>query len=170
LAIDCFEIIFPPGEAATLQSQLMESGAVPVGSESWEILRVEAGFPVYGIDIDENVLAPEVGRPAISYSKGCYLGQETIVRIRDLGHVNRMLRGLKLSGGNVLEKGDKVFRDGKEVGQVTSSVKSPRIGVIALAYLHRSCLEPGTRVKVAGAADRVAAEASLLPFGQSVNI
>jgi folate-binding protein YgfZ len=170
LAIDCFEIIFPAAGAATLQSQLMESGAVPAGSESWETLRVEAGFPVYGIDIDENVLAPEVGRPAISYAKGCYLGQETIVRIRDLGHVNRMLRGLKLSGGNVLVRGAKIFRDGKEMGQVTSSVKSPRIGVIALAYLHRSCQEPGTRLEVAVGIDRVDAEVSSLPFGQSVNI
>src|SRR6266478_2847542 len=169
-AIDCFEIILPSAGAATLQSPLMKSGAVPVGSECMEMIRVEAGLPVYGIDIDENVLAPEVGRPAISYSKGCYLGQETIVRIRDLGHVNRMLRGLKLLDGNVREKGAKVFRDGKEVGQVTSSVKSPRLGVIVLAYLHRSCLEPGTRVQVAGATDRVDAEVSSLPFGQSGNI
>lgn len=169
-AIDGFEILLPIAGDATLRSRLIESDAVPIGSECMEMIRLEAGLPVYEIDIDENVLAPEVGRPAISYSKGCYLGQETIVRIRDLGHVNRMLRGLKLSGGNILERGAKVFRDGKEVGQVTSSVKSPRLGVIGLAYLHRSCHEPGTRLEVAVGTDRVDAEVSSLPFGQSGNI
>src|SRR5216684_1366907 len=142
-AIDCFEIILPSAGAATLQSPLMESGAVPVGSECMEMIRVEAGFPVYGIDIDESVLAPEVGRPAINYSKGCYLGQETIVRIRDLGHVNRMLCGLRIPHKDVPNHGAKISRDSKEVGQVTSAARSPERGVIALAYLHRSCQQPG---------------------------
>src|SRR5260370_35673815 len=138
--------------------------------ETLEIIGVEAGLPVYGIDSDENILAPEVGRPAISYAKGCYLGQETIVRIRDLGHVNRMLRGLKVVEGRESPRGSKVFRDSKEVGEVTSSVTSPRLGaVIALAYLHRSCQEPGMRVEVAMGTERLNAEVSSLPFGQSGN-
>jgi folate-binding protein YgfZ len=173
LAIDCFEIIFPAAGRDMIWNLLTKSGAAPAGSGSTEIIRVEAGIPAYGIDIDENVLAPEVGRPAISYAKGCYLGQETIVRIRDLGHVNRMLLGLRLSNQRAENatdwKGAKVFRDGKEVGQVTSSVKSPRLDVIALAYLHRSCVEPGTRVEVACATDRALAEVSSLPFAQSGN-
>src|SRR5260370_14206155 len=98
--------------------------------ETLEIIGVEAGLPVYGIDIDENTLAPEVGRPAISYAKGCYLGQETIVRIRDLGHVNRMLRGLKVVEGTELPRGSKVCRDGKDVGEVTASVVSPPLGTV----------------------------------------
>src|SRR5260370_36889815 len=138
--------------------------------ETLEIIGVEAGLPVYGIDIDENVLAPELGRPAISYAKGCYLGQETIVRIRDLGHVNRMLRGLKAVEGRELPRRSKVFKDGKEVGEVTSSVTSGRLGaVIALAYLHPSCQEPGTRVEGDAGAERVNAEVSSIPFGQSGN-
>jgi tRNA-modifying protein YgfZ len=122
--------------------------------------------PVYGIDVDENVLAPEVGRTsqAISYTKGCYLGQETIVRIRDLGHVNRTLMGLKVQGNSVLPRGSKILRDGKEVGEVTSSVISPRLGAIALAYLHRSCQEAGKEVSVAVETGRVLAEVASLPF------
>lgn len=168
LEIDCVEFIFPLAGTSTLWSLLTSTGASPVGSDVLKIVRVEAGLPVYGIDIDEEVLAPEVGRPAISYTKGCYLGQETIVRIRDLGHVNRMLRGLKIVEGSELPRRSKVFREDKEVGEVTSSVRSPRMGgAIALAYLHRSCQEPGTRVEVAVDAERVIAEVSSLPFSHS---
>ncbi len=170
LGIDCFEVLFPVAESSNLWSLLTGAGALPIELETLEVLRVEAGLPVYGIDIDENVLAPEVGRPAISYAKGCYLGQETIVRIRDLGHVNRMLRGLKMMQEVELPRGCKIFKEGKEVGEVTSSVKSPRLGCgIALAYLHRSCQEPGTRVEAAVGEDRVSAEVSSFPFGQSGN-
>jgi len=171
LEIDCFELVFPAAGSTTFWNLLTKAGALPVGMETFEILRVEAGIPVYGIDIDENVLAPEVGRPAISYTKGCYLGQETIVPVRDFGHVNRMLRGLKVMEGRDLPWGVKVFWDGKEVGDVRSSVQSPRLGgAIALAYLHRSCQEPGTRVHVAVGTERVSAEVSSLPFGQPGNV
>lgn len=170
LDIDCFELIFPFAGSSSLWNQLAAAGALPISPDTLEILRVEAGLPVYGIDIDENVLAPEVGRSAISYNKGCYLGQETIVRIRDLGHVNRMLRGLKVVEGKELPRGSKVSRDGKEVGVVTSSVTSPRQGgAIALAYLNRACQEPGTRVEVTVGAQRVNAEVSSFPFGHSGN-
>jgi folate-binding protein YgfZ len=173
LVVNCFEVIFPAAGKDMIWNLLTKLGAMPVGPETFEIIRVEAGIPVYEIDIDENVLAPEVGRSAISYSKGCYLGQETIIRIRDLGHVNRMLRGLKIlpeRAGSVSDRREaKIFHDGKEVGQVTSSVKSPRLGIIALAYLHRSCIDPGTRVQVAVAADRFDAEVSSLPFDKSPN-
>jgi folate-binding protein YgfZ len=169
--IDCFELLCPVGETSNLCKLLTGAGAYPVGIGALEIVRVEAGLPVYGIDIDENVLAPEVGRPAISYTKGCYLGQETIVRIRDLGHVNRMLRGLKLMGQIEPPRGSKVFNESKEVGEVTSSVNSSRLGRgIALAYLHRSCQEPGTRVVVVVGTNRVNAEVSALPFGYAGNV
>jgi len=170
LGIDCFDVIFPPGESTFLGNRIIAAGALPAGSKTMEIFRIEAGIPIYGIDIDENVLAPEVGRSAISYTKGCYLGQETIVRIRDLGHVNRIFRGLKILHGNEAPRGSKVLFESKEIGEVTSSVRSPRLGgVIALAFLHRSCQEPGTRVEVAVGTDRVGAEVSSLPFGQSGN-
>ena len=170
LGMDCFEIICPRAQSDRIAEIVTSAGAEMVSMETLEILGVEAGIPVYGIDIDENVLAPEVGRTsqAISYSKGCYLGQETIVRIRDLGHVNRTLLGLKVHGSSVLPPGSKVFREDKEVGEVTSSVMSPRLGtVIALAYLHRGCQTPGTRVEVAVETGRVPAEVASLPFWTS---
>jgi folate-binding protein YgfZ len=169
--VDCFEIICPATQSDKISEVLTTAGAEMVSMETLEILRVEAGIPVYGIDIDENILAPEVGRTgqAISYAKGCYLGQETIVRIRDLGHVNRTLLGLKAQGSSVLPRGSKVFREDKEVGEVTSSVMSPWLGtVIGLAYLHRSCQAAGTRVEVAVEAGRVPAEVASLPFLASV--
>jgi len=164
-AIDCFEIILPSAGAATLQSQLIESGAVPVGSECMEMIRVEAGLPVYGIDIDENVLAPEVGRPAISYSKGCYLGQEPVVRSRDLGHVNRTLLGVKIRARSALKPGTKLWRDGKEVGHVTSSAWSPRLQtVIGLGYIRRGNQEPGTVLQLDLDSEKTTAEVTSLPF------
>jgi folate-binding protein YgfZ len=167
LRADCFEIIIPRGQSDKIFEMIQNAGAGITSLETLEILRVEAGVPTYGIDIDENVLAPEVGRTsqAISYSKGCYLGQETIVRIRDLGHVNRKLMGLKIQGSSTLPRGSKIFREDKEIGEVTSSVLSARLGTgIGLAYLHRSCQTVGTRVEVAAETGRVPAEVASLPF------
>jgi tRNA-modifying protein YgfZ len=165
--VDCFELVFPQERINEVRSKLTEAGAVPVAREALEILRIEAGIPAYGVDIDENVLAPEVGRTAqaISYGKGCYLGQETIVRIRDLGHVNRTLMGLKVLEGEAMPRGSKLLRESKEVGEVTSSVFSPRLrSLIGLAYVHRTCETPGTRVEVAVEAGRATAEVAALPF------
>src|SRR5262249_2121769 len=119
---------------------------------------VEAGTPLYGADVTENNLAPEVGRTAqaISYTKGCYLGQEPIVRLRDLGHANRELTGLRIDGPEPAPAGAKLWREGKEVGQVTSSVYSPALGTaIALAYVRRGSTEPGTAVEVESGGGRL---------------
>jgi folate-binding protein YgfZ len=165
--VECFEMISSRDESGRISNLLTQAGARMRSEETLEILRVEAGVPAYGIDMDENTLAPEVGRTdkAISYTKGCYLGQETIVRIRDLGHVNRTLLGLRVEGESVTPHGSKIFRDDKEVGEVRSCVLSPRLGTaIGLAYLHRSCQEPGTRVEVTVGMGRVPAEVASLPF------
>ena len=117
---------------------------------TYQVLRIEAGLPECGIDIDENRLAMEVNRTAaaICYTKGCYLGQETIVMARDRGQVNRLLLGLKVAEGPPLAPGTKLLRGNEEVGQVTSSVLSPRFGVLALAYLRRGSWDPGTALTV----------------------
>jgi folate-binding protein YgfZ len=168
LSLPGYDILCPAPEAEWLWKALLEAGAHSAGPEAFEILRLEAGTPVYGIDIDETILAPEVGRTerAISYSKGCYLGQETIVRTRDLGHINRSLLGLKISGDIAVPRGGKLFREGKEVGKVTSSAFSPRLGVtIGLAYVHRGSQEPGSRLEVKTPEGlRMAAEVSPLPL------
>jgi folate-binding protein YgfZ len=129
------------------------------------VLRVEAGAPLYGVDVDETTFAPEVGRTpqAISYAKGCYLGQEPIVMARDRGQVNRTLLGLLLPGGPV-PRGSLLFREGKEVGRVTSSVLSPTRGGIALAYVRRGHQQPGTALEVEAGGQRHRAEVAALPF------
>ena len=120
-------------------------------ASAYEALRIEAGMPLYGLDIDENALAPEVGRTAqaICYTKGCYIGQEPIVRIRDIGQVNRTLTKLRIEATNAVPHGTKLWRDGKEVGQVTSSALIPGSGEgVALAYVRRGNTEPGTVLEV----------------------
>ncbi len=167
LGLAGFDILCPRVNAPAVWKALLEAGAKPAGSTAYEILRVEAGTPVYGSDIDETNLPQEVGRieRTVSFTKGCYIGQETIARIRTYGHVNRSLVGLKLSGCGAVKDGAKVLRDGKEVGQITSSVQSPRVGQpIALAYLRRGNHEPGTKLEVAADDERRSAEVVPLPF------
>jgi folate-binding protein YgfZ len=168
LAEPVWERMTPAGAtwAEVLWNRLAEAGATPAGREAFETLRVEAGTPAFGAEIDENTFVPEVGRTrqAISYSKGCYLGQEPIVMARDRGQVNRTLLGLKLTGGSA-PHGSLVYRDDKEVGRVTSGVQSPRLGTIALAYIRRGSQEPGTAVEVEVDGTRRPAVVSALPFG-----
>jgi folate-binding protein YgfZ len=165
LGLSGYDLFCAAGNAGGLWEALVSAEAVPAGREEFEVLRVEAGMPVQGADVDESTFAPEVGRTAqaISYTKGCYLGQEPVVMARDRGHVNRQLLGLKLSGDPV-PHGSLVLRDGKEVGRVTSSVGSPRLGTIALAYLRRGNQEAGTAVEVEVQGQRRPAEVARLPF------
>lgn len=125
--------------------------AVAGSAETFETLRIEAGTPLFGPDIDANRFVMEVGRAAraVSYSKGCYLGQEPIVMARDrAGHVNRAFMGMKVLDGGALPPGTKLFRDGQEVGVVTSSCHSPRLGVpVSLGYLRWKHQEPGLRLE-----------------------
>jgi len=162
-----WERLTPSGAtwAEALWNRLTQAGATPAGREAFETLRVEAGTPAFGPEIDENTFVPEVGRTrqAISYTKGCYLGQEPIVMARDRGQVNRTLLGLKLTGGPA-PNGSLVYRDDKEVGRVTSCVQSPRFGAIALAYIRRGSQEPGTAVEVEAEGARRPAVVSALPF------
>lgn len=137
----------------------------PVGHAAWNILRTEAGIPWYGVDMDERTLPPEAGLEAraISYDKGCYVGQEIIERIRSRGHVNRRLAGLTLSGA-LPAAGAKLTTNGKEVGTITTAVDSPTLGrAIALGYVRREHLQPGTRLALESGAT---AEVAPLPFYQ----
>jgi folate-binding protein YgfZ len=167
LGVAGYDLVCPAGCAEGVWQLLTSGGARPAGLEAYEILRIEAGTPVYGVDVDEGHLAPEVGRTrqAISYSKGCYLGQEPVVRVRDLGHVNRVLLGLKGAGAEPLPRGARLRRDGAEAGHVTSSAFSPSLGaVVALAYVRRGSQEPGTRLTAETEAGGRAVEVSALPF------
>jgi folate-binding protein YgfZ len=167
LGLPGYDLFFPRSAADNLRQTLTSAGAVLAGRETYEILRVEAGFPAFGPDIDEDRFVVEVGRArqAICYTKGCYLGQEPIVMARDRGHVNRTLLGLKLAAGEPVPAAARVFRGAEEVGTVTSSVRSPRLGTaIALAYLRRGSQEPGTAVEVEMAGTRRPAVVTALPL------
>ena len=141
-----WDVLCRRGDSQQLLTLLTGNGAILAGPEVFNVLRIEAGMPVYGIDIDENRFVVEVGRikQAISYTKGCYLGQEPIVMARDRGHVNRTLLGLRVRADETLPPGTKLTRDDKVVGEVTSSEISPRLGTIGLAYIRRGNQEPGT--------------------------
>ena len=166
LGLPGYDLVCPANQAANLWQRLIEAGARPAGRQACEILRIEAGLPREGADIDETTFAPEVGRIAetICYTKGCYLGQESIVMARDRGQVNRTLVGVKLPSGSV-PHGSLLFAADKEVGRVTSSVRSPRLGTgIGLAYVRRGHQEPGTILAVDVAGERSPAEVVRLPI------
>ncbi len=142
------------------------AGARPVGARAFEAIRIEAGTPTFGADADDDVLLPEIPfLDRVSYTKGCYIGQEVVVRIRDRGHVNRMLRGLELEGDAVPPRGARVVADDGDVGHVTSAAwsfgaKRP----IALAMVRRQHADAGTRVTVDVDGRRLPAIVSDLPF------
>lgn len=170
LSVPGFDLLCATQTVSQLTERLQASGATVGKPELHEVLRIEAGSPVFGPDTDANRLVMEVGRieQAISYTKGCFLGQEPIVMARDRGHVNRLLLGVKVAGDTVLPSGARLFRDAEEVGQVTSSAYSPRLGhVVALAYLRRGNWEPGTGVTVEPESDGRSAEVAALPFVSS---
>ncbi len=166
LGLPGYDIVCPAEQAASIWQRLTQAGARPAGREACELLRIEAGLPREGADFNEDTFAPEVGRiaEAISYTKGCYLGQESIVMARDRGQVNRTLVGIQLPGGPV-PSGVLLFADDKEIGRVTSSVSSPRLGMgLGLGYVRRGHQRPGTKLEVEVAGDRSPAEVVHLPL------
>jgi len=153
-------------EASKVREALAGAGVEPIGAEAFESLRIEAGTPLFGRDIDESVLLSEIPfENLLSHTKGCYPGQEVVVRIRDRGHVNRTLRGLVLDGDQVPAQGAEVVVDDAVIGKVTSATRSFGLAhPIALAFVRRQHAEPGTRVSVRFAGTTLAAAVSALPF------
>jgi folate-binding protein YgfZ len=156
------DLFFPVAERERLSDALLAAGAVAVTPEAAEILRVEAGAPRFGAEMDTATMPAEAGivEAAVSFTKGCYIGQETVARLHYKGKPNRHLRGLRLSGpaapGAVLRLGD------KEVGTLGSAVVSPALGRIGLAIVRREA-EPGTELALGE--DGVTAQVVALPFG-----
>jgi folate-binding protein YgfZ len=152
--------------ATALTEALLGAGALPVGAAALEVLRVEAGIPAYGQDVDETVILPETRLDAlVSYTKGCYIGQETVARVKYRGHVNRGLSGLVLDGDQVPRLGDAIIAEDKEVGRITSAVRSIALGrPIALGYVRREHFEPGAAVSVRMVEGLVPALVAELPF------
>lgn len=142
--IDCSR-----GDVTAIAAVLRAAGAQRVEREAFEAVRIEAGFPFFGRDITENNLPQEVARDArtISFTKGCYLGQETVARIDALGHVNKTLVGLRYLVPQVPKVGATVLNGDEPVGNVTSATWSPKHNApMALAYVRRGFNTPGTRL------------------------
>lgn len=172
LAGDGVELVAPRQTAGMLVERLLagvlDAGGRLVGSKAVEVVRVECGIPRYGFDMSEENLAQETGleNDAISYDKGCYLGQEVVARVHFRGHVNRRLGGLRFDGG-LPAAGTRLSAEaGKEVGLVTSAVESPDFGAIALGYVRRE-LEVGDRLSWDDAGREGTARVADLPFRDS---
>ena len=138
----------------------------PVGFRALDWLRVEAGIPVYGIDADESNMMLELGlADAVSFTKGCYTGQEAVAMATYRGHISKRLSGLVLAGQKVPLAGSEIFKDDKQVGHVTSAIFSPsRNKVIALGYLKYGHFDPGNEVEIRGGDELLRAVVSELPF------
>jgi tRNA-modifying protein YgfZ len=152
-----------------LARDLLDAGAAPLDALAIEALRIEAGTPRFGADMSDDTIPLEAGIEgrAISMTKGCYVGQEVIVRILHRGHgrVAHRLVGLSIDGPDVPPAGSSLAADGREIGAITSAAFSPRLHrAIALGYVHRDFVEPGTAVVVlpAGTSARV----TRLPFAE----
>jgi folate-binding protein YgfZ len=144
------------------------------GWQALEMARIEAGVPRFGVDMDETNLPPETGLEAraISYSKGCYTGQEVIARIRTYGQVAKALRGLRLADDlrELPKKGDKLYKGDKEVGYITSALASPTLkGNLALGYVRREANQIGTELCLRTAPGESKVTIVELPFKLSPN-
>ena len=168
-----FDIFVPTGAMAEVHERLLRAAEKAGGGassfEAIETIRIEAGIPRFGVDMDDSNLAPEAGieARAISYSKGCYIGQEVISRIRAYGQVAKSLRGLRLQSElpSLPQRHDKLFRDGKEVGYVTSATRSPKFGAtIALGYIRREHNAAGNVLQISSGNDEFSAVVCDLPF------
>lgn len=155
--------------ARRLREAVQRLGGRACGWEALEMIRIEAGIPRFGADMDDTNLAPEAGieNRAISYSKGCYIGQEVIARVRTYGQVAKSLRGLLLPDDlkALPLRGDKLFHDGKETGYVTSAIASPAFRRnIALGYVRRECNQPGMELLLRSASGELPVKVVEVPF------
>ncbi len=162
-------ILMANAEDAELVQARLDAAPLHRGTRSvWNIARVEGGRPAMGIDMDENTIPQEANLDtlgAISFSKGCYTGQETVARVHFRGHVNRNLRGL-LSDAPIPVGAELFDQSGKSVGDVRSSVRSPRLGPIAIAMVRREVAD-GDSVLVGATDGAQAAQVVSLPFSAS---
>ena len=155
-----FSVYVPPERAAVLTAALVDAGARVASQDAIEVARIEARYPLFGVDMTEDTIPLEaaIEDRAISMTKGCYVGQEVIIRVLHRGHgrVARKLVGLTIDGPKP-EPGAKLTAADREVGWITSAAVSDRSGTVALGYVHRDFLSPGTELTVATAGAAAAA-------------
>lgn len=158
LAETGFDLFVAAEEFDNLQHAFTENGAVEIGDDAFEVLRVEAGTPRYGADMDETTVVLETGLDeAVNFNKGCYIGQEIIARIHFRGHVAKKLTGLIFEESETaaaaspdgLKNAELRSADGKNAGIITSTAFSPLLGrIVALAYVRYAFLANGTKLQV----------------------
>ncbi len=153
-----YDLWFRPDAAPSVSDALSKAGAVTLSDSDAEVMRVEAGIPAWGHELSPSILLPETGMDdAVSYTKGCYVGQEIVARLHARGHANRSLRHVLMSQeapvpppGATLHVPEDGPEPGREIGRVTSAVSSPMLGgrALALAYVRKEYWEPGTPISV----------------------
>jgi tRNA-modifying protein YgfZ len=159
----------PAAAIEVFVAELTRRGAMETTLETLDVVRIEAGRPAFLVDMDEQTIPLEAGIEdrAISFTKGCYVGQEVIVRIthRGGGRVAKKLVGLRLSKGPLPNGGDLISKNGKEVGRLTSAAWSPGLeAAIALGYVHRDFTATGTFLNIGSELAQRTAEVAALPF------
>jgi tRNA-modifying protein YgfZ len=149
LNVEGYELFVPVEHQAAVWEAALGARATPAGLAAWEVARVEAGRPEWGTDMDDTTIPQEANLDvldAISYTKGCYTGQEVVARVHFRGHVNKTLRGLRAPGMTAPPSGATLFDGtGKPVGDIRSSVTSPRLGGICLGMVRRE-VEAGAQL------------------------
>ena len=170
LAMPGYDVVVPREDVGKTWEALLSlglgRGLTPVGMAALGCLRVEAGWPWYGVDFDDtNLLMESLTAEHVSFTKGCYVGQEVVIRVEHQGHVNKRLCGLLLSGETVPPAGAGILAGDRKVGTVTSAVRSPALKrAIALGYVRRDFWEPGTKLYVSAGEHGLDAEVVSLPF------
>ena len=148
--LDGFEIFIPSTVVGAAKGKFHAAGVAQGTLETWEIARIESGRPQWGVDMDDSTLPQEANFDelgAISYTKGCYIGQETVARVHFRGHVNRFLRRLRFVTRPAPPKGaELVDETGKVIGEIRSAALSPRFGGVALGMVRRE-IPPGTTLQ-----------------------
>ena len=169
-----FDVLVPSDGLKDVWEFILLKGAfhsiAPFGLDALESLRIEAGIPVYDKDIDETNMMLETGlADAVSFTKGCYTGQEAVAMATYRGHVSKRFSGLAVASDNVPSQGDRIFKDEKDIGYITSAVRSDSVGgVIALGYLKYGFFEPGSNVEVRTQEGLAPASVVELPFYRKV--
>jgi aminomethyltransferase len=165
-AVESYELQMAPDAKASVWQALVDSGATPLSDETVELVRIASGRPRYGQDIRERELPQETEQSqALHFSKGCYVGQEIVERIRSRGSVHRKFSGFRVEGA-LPQPGEKIQADGKDVGEVTSVASLPTAHgekLVALGYVRREFASAGKEL-MAGSARLSIAD---LPFHQA---
>jgi len=160
-----YDILVPSDEALAVWQSFLLNGKHnlrPFGTKALEILRLEAGLPKYGVDVDENTIVLEAGyQDAISFTKGCYMGQEVVARATHIGRVNRRLTQFHVETKEGLSPGAKILANDGPVGLVTSAAFSPGLGkTVALGYVGRDYASVGKELMVESAGKELGAVVS----------